>query len=112
MSHFGVVVAESSLFDKEVEKWDGHFIAENGGQVFQRLRYREPRLPWICTIKGELIDYTLIIVFSIAILDGVESAQIGQTLGLKASPERKVSFPCTRRFDALPSRNKGVRGHG
>jgi hypothetical protein len=53
------------------------------------LRYREPRLPWICTIKGALIDYTLIIDFSIAILERVESAQIGQTLELKASPGRK-----------------------
>jgi hypothetical protein len=60
------------------------------------LGYREPRLPWICTIKGALIDYTLIFDFSIAILERAESAQIGQTLGLKALPGRK-SVSCAPR---------------
>jgi hypothetical protein len=52
------------------------------------LRYREPRLPWICTIKGALIDYTLYFYFSIAILDKVKSAHIDQTLGPKALPAK------------------------
>ena len=59
--------------------------------MFYCLRYREPRLPWICAIKGVLIDYTLIIDFSIAISERVESAQICQTLGPKASPERMLT---------------------
>jgi hypothetical protein len=53
------------------------------------LRYREPRLPGICTIKGALIDYTLITDFSIAVLESVKSAHIDRTLGPKALPARK-----------------------
>jgi hypothetical protein len=34
MSHFSAAVAESSLFDEEIEKWDGRLIAENRSQMF------------------------------------------------------------------------------
>jgi hypothetical protein len=60
------------------------------------LRYREPSLPWICTVKGALIDYTLIIGLSNATSEIVESAHIGQTLGLKALPARKSASCITK----------------
>jgi hypothetical protein len=34
MSHFGAAIAEGTLFDEEIEKWDRRFLTESRGQMF------------------------------------------------------------------------------
>lgn len=34
MSHFGAVIAEGPLFDKEIEQWDRRLLIESRGQMF------------------------------------------------------------------------------
>ena len=33
-SHFGAAIPEGFVFDKEIEKWDRHILAEGKPQIF------------------------------------------------------------------------------
>jgi hypothetical protein len=58
--HVSTTVPET-LLDEEIEEWDRRLLVEGRCQMFYRLRYRESRLPRICTAEGALVHDTLII---------------------------------------------------